>query len=306
MVSNGRKVVAVLGPTSTGKSDLALYLASKLGGEVVNADSMQVYRHFDVGTAKPDKALQEAVPHHLIDVVEPSEEFNAALFRDMADLAIRQVWSRGRVPLIAGGTGLYLRALIYGLFKVPGDEPLRTALRHEYAENPLDLYGELERLDPEYAAKISWRDKIRVVRALEVFRLTGITMSRWEKEHGFKAQRYTALKIGLTGDRQDLYRRINDRVERMLQKGWIQEVRDILRMGYGENSRPFAGIGYREVLCHVKGSMDYKDMVRDIKTCTRHYAKRQITWFSKERGVEWYEWPRDREAIEERVSGFLS
>ena len=305
MLANRARVVAILGPTSTGKSDLALWLAPLIGGEIINADSMQVYRHFDIGSAKPDKLVREEVPHHLIDVVEPNEEFNAALFQRMADVAVREVISRGATPVVVGGTGLYLRVLFHGLFPVQSDPRLRERLRRQYAERPAETYEELKARDPEYALAISHRDKVRVVRGLEISYLSGLTMSEWRRRHGFHEERYEALKIGLRGERQDLYRRINARVEQMLTRGWVEEVEGLLKAGYDPELKPFQSIGYREILLYLKGELDYLRMVEKIKIATRHYAKRQMTWFSRERDIEWHEYPEERVAILERIRRFL-
>ena len=299
------KIIAILGPTCTGKSELSIYLAEEFNGEIVNADSMQIYKHFDVGTAKPDINLRRKIQHHLIDVVQPFEEFNAAMFREMADTLIKDIWSRKRVPILVGGTGLYIKALIYGLFKVQKDTGLRETLRNSYSENPLQFYEKLKEIDPEYALKISYKDKIRVVRAMEVFYLTGIKMSEWGKKHGFKEIRYNVLKIGLKKARGELYLRINSRVEEMLKKGWVEEVKHLLSMGYKEDLKPFSGIGYREILLYIKGFISYEDMVKDIKKYTRHYAKRQHTWFSQEKNVSWHEYPEEKEMITGEVREFL-
>ncbi|HOJ43718.1 MAG TPA: tRNA (adenosine(37)-N6)-dimethylallyltransferase MiaA, partial [Syntrophorhabdaceae bacterium] len=220
------KIIVIGGPTCTGKSDLAVNLAETCNGEIINADSMQVYRHFNIGTAKPDKDVIKRIPHHLIDVVNPDEDFNAAMFKKLADKAIKEIHSRGHIPIIVGGTGLYIRVLLHGIFHVPTDKRLRNLLQDQYARNPKGLYDELKRIDPVYASKISKNDKIRVVRAIEIYRLTGSKMSEWEKQHGFKNEQYNAMKIGLTGDRKDLYDRINKRVEGMLSAGWIDEVKN--------------------------------------------------------------------------------
>lgn len=294
-----------MGPTCTGKSDLAVHLAQAFGGEIINADSMQVYRYFDIGTAKPDGATRKKVPHHLIDIIEPSGDFNAAIFKEMADRAIEDIHSRDKIPIVVGGTGLYIRILLYGIFSVPQDPVLRESLQRQYQHNPLGMYEELKGIDYRYAMKISHRDRIRVVRAMEVYRLTGITMSEWKVRHGFQDSRYNMMKIGLTRDRAGLYERINKRVDHMLASGWIDEVRGILSMGYSEKSRPFSGIGYREILSLLKGLITYEDMVKDIKKFTRHYAKRQFTWFLREKDMNWYRFPEDTKNIEEDVSNFV-
>jgi tRNA dimethylallyltransferase len=305
MLSNDNRIVAVVGPTCTGKSNLALDLARRFDGEIVNADSMQVYKHFDIGTAKPEPWELAEVRHHLIDVVEPGEEFNAAAFKELADRAIAQIWSSGRLPVVVGGTGLYMRALLYDLFKVPRDDALREELKQAYEADELKVYEELKAVDPAYALRISHRDRIRVVRALEVYRLTGVQMSEWERIHGFRDLRYRALVMGLRKDRAELYRRIDNRVDEMLAKGWVEEVRGLLAMGYQEDLKPFQGIGYREILLYIKGLICYEDMVKDIKMQTRHYAKRQLTWFAKEKGAVWFEYPEARQTVIEKVAGFL-
>lgn len=299
------KIIAIVGPTCTGKSDLSVYIAREFVGEIVNADSMQVYKYFDIGTAKPAAAVINEIPHHLIDVVEPLEEFNAAIFKEKADSCINDMWSRGKIPILVGGTGLYLRALVYGLSVIPKVTGLREILQKAYLEAPLRFYEELKEIDPEYALRISFRDKIRVVRAMEVYKSTGIRMSEWGRIHGFRERRYDVLKLGLKRQRGELYSRIDKRVDDMLNAGWADEVRHILFLGYDEGLKPFLGIGYREMLLYIKGLISREDMVKDIKKHTRHYAKRQITWFSKEKDVVWHEYPEDIERIRVTVSEFL-
>jgi len=305
MLSNTRKIIAVIGPTCTGKSALSVDLAKTFHGEVVNGDSMQVYRHFNIGTAKPDLAARNAVPHHLIDIIDPSGDFQAAMFKESADRAIKEIWSRNRVPVIVGGTGLYMKALIYGLFKAPRDSLLRERLHGEYHDDPLGFYEKVKEIDPEYAMRISHRDRIRLVRAMEVYTLTGMTVTSLEKGHGFREPRYNALKIGLQKDRDELYSRIDQRVEEMLDKGWVEEVKNILSMGYSEWLKPFSGIGYREIVLYIKGFIRYEDMVKDIKKHTRRYAKRQFTWFAKEKDVSWFQYPEDIAGIFKKVREFL-
>lgn len=299
------KVIAILGPTCTGKSDLALWLASKIGGEIVNGDSMQVYRGFDIGSAKPDQSVRSRLPHHLIDVVGPDEEFNAALFQHMADDVISEIGSRGRTPIVVGGTGLYLRVLFHGLFPAPTDISLRDTLKERYRESAIEVYEELKERDPQYASMISPNDGVRVVRALEISHSSGLTMSEWQEKHGFREQRYNGCKIGLRKERQELYRLIDERVERMLAAGWVKEVEALIAAGHDTNLKPFHSIGYREIVRHMQGDLSYTDMVERIKVATRHYAKRQFTWFSKEKEIDWYAYPDDRDIILGRVSAFL-
>jgi tRNA dimethylallyltransferase len=305
MLSNRIKLVAIGGPTCTGKSELAVLVAERFGGEIVNGDSLQVYRYFDIGTAKPDVAARRVVPHHLVDIIDPDEEFNAALFRDRADRAIVDISARGRLPIIVGGTGLYLKALFYGLFPAKRDDALREKLRRDYVRDPISFYEKLKEVDPAYALRISFRDRIRAVRAMEIYLLEGKPFSELEKEHGFRQARYDICNIGLTAGRGELYRRIDDRVLAMLAGGLVEEVKSILARGYAKELKPFSSIGYREVLHYLSGSIGYEDMVKDIQKNTRHYAKRQFTWFAKERDMQWFEYPRELDGIVDRISGFV-
>ncbi len=306
MLSNKAKIISVTGPTCTGKSALSFLLAEKFNGEIVNCDSMQVYKYFDIGTAKPNREIQKKIPHHLIDIVEPQEEFNAARFKEMADRAIEDISSRRKTPILVGGTGLYLRALTYGLFKADKNYDLRKKLQEEYSEDSLKFYEKLKETDYDYAMRISFKDKVRVVRAMEIFLLTGKKVSDLEKNHGFKEPQYDILKIGLKREKNELYARINQRVDDMLAQGWIEEVKNILSMGVSDTLKPFSSIGYREILLYIKSSIPYKDMVKDIQKYTRHYAKRQFTWFAKEKDIHWFEYPEDLDLIVKKTAEFLN
>ncbi len=306
MLSNKGKVISVTGPTCTGKSSLSVSLAEEFNGEIINCDSMQVYKYFDIGTAKPDLTMRDKIPHHLIDIVEPHEEFNAARFEEMASVAIADILKRGKQPILVGGTGLYLRALVYGLFDAPKDMDLRERLKDEYSEGPLQFYEKFKKIDPEYAMRISFKDKLRIVRAMEVFLLTGKRVSDLEKDHGFKEPRYNILKIGLKNKRDELYVRINGRVDDMFSQGWVEEVKEILSRGISNQVKPFSSIGYREILLYLNDSISHEDMVKDIKQHTRHYAKRQFTWFAKEKGIYWFQYPEDSERITLAIAEFLN
>jgi tRNA dimethylallyltransferase len=305
MVANRAKILAILGPTCSGKSSLAMFMAHVLDAEIINADSMQVYRYFDIGSAKPTSSERVDVPHHLIDIVDPDEEFNAAVFQKKADAAIAEVRSKGKVPLVVGGTGLYLRALFHGLFPVKSDPDVRLALKTEFLKDPTRLFDELKSCDPDYAASISPNDATRVVRALEVFRVSGRPMSAWQREHGFHPKRYDVLQIGLRTQRLVLYRRIDERVSRMLERGWIEETQGILDAGWDSRLKPFQSIGYREIVLFLRGDLTREEMTEAIGTSTRRYAKRQMTWFSKEEGIEWYEYRKQRDDIVDRARRFL-
>ncbi|MCX7857726.1 MAG: tRNA (adenosine(37)-N6)-dimethylallyltransferase MiaA [Deltaproteobacteria bacterium] len=303
--SNFKKIVVIGGPTCSGKSDLALYLAEKFDGEIVNADSMQVYRYFDIGTAKPEEEVRLRIPHHVLDVVNPNEEFDAKRFLELADEAISLIIQRGKLPIVVGGTGLYIRALIYGLFEAKKDEMLRRKLQEEFNKDPKSLFERLRKIDEEYAKKISPNDGIRIVRALEIYETTGKNMSQWERIHGFKYPRYNALFLGLKRERKDLYSRIDKRVENMIKNGWIDEVRNILLRGFSKDIKPLKGIGYSEILRYLCGELTYPDMIRIIKKKTRNYAKRQIIWFSKEKNINWFVFPEEKERIVTFVKNFL-
>lgn len=306
MLSNKIKVLAIGGPTCTGKSDLGLIAGRIFSGEIVNGDSMQVYRYFNIGTAKPSVAALQELPHHLIDIVDPDEEFNAAAFRLRADEAIRDISSRGKLPIVVGGTGLYLRALFYGLFPAKKDARLRESLNAEYARDPVAFYERLKSVDNDYAMRISFRDRIRSVRAMEVYLLEGRPFSDLEKDHGFREPRYDLCMIGLTASRDELYRRINARVLTMFENGLVDEVRSILKRGYARDAKPFSSIGYREILLYLSGSIEYEDMLKDIQQNTRHYAKRQFTWFAKEKDIRWFDYPKDLDRITAMIAGYLS
>ncbi|HVN24074.1 MAG TPA: tRNA (adenosine(37)-N6)-dimethylallyltransferase MiaA [Syntrophorhabdales bacterium] len=300
-----QKVITVAGPTCTGKSECGVWLAKEFDGEIVNADSMQVYKYFDIGSAKPPSAVKKEITHHLVDMVEPEEDFNGALFREAADRAINDIGSRKKIPIVVGGTGLYLRILLHGLFAVKGDASVRENLRLRYQREPEAMYEELAQIDPSYAAKISPNDRIRVIRAIEIYYSSGVSVSEWQERHGFREQRYDAYNIGLERERAELYDSINSRVDSMLQAGWVDEVRRLLDAGYSRNLKPFLSIGYRDILLYLDGALGYAEMVTKIKQETRHYAKRQMTWFFRDKGISWFRYPEDREKIKAEVRQFL-
>jgi tRNA dimethylallyltransferase len=288
-------LVVVLGPTAVGKSRVAVELALRFGGEIVGGDSIQVYRGFDIGTDKPSPDERRGVPHHLIDVVDPTVQFTAADFVREALAAARGIASRGRLPIVAGGTGLYLKALVDGIFPGPGRDPaLRAALEAEARENGLEaLFRRLEAVDPAYAAKIRDRDKVRIVRALEHFRATASPVADRK-----------VVRLGLRLDRAVLVRRIEERVERMFARGLIDEVRGLLARGVPDDAPPFRALGYRHVLMHLRGGLALEEAVALTKTDTRQYAKRQMTWFRKMDGVAWFS-PDDGPGLEEHLRNQL-
>ncbi|HDS16398.1 MAG TPA: tRNA (adenosine(37)-N6)-dimethylallyltransferase MiaA [Proteobacteria bacterium] len=279
------------GPTGVGKSAVALELARCFDAEIVNGDSLQLYRYLDIGTAKPTLAERQQVPHHLFDILDPDQPFNATDFQSRADAAIAEIRGRGRLPLVVGGSGLYLRALLFGLCRMPAiDAGLRRELEARLTrEGSEGLHAELARLDAPLAARLAPRDKTRVLRALETVLATGQSLAFFQERHRFQKPRYRFLHIYLEMERETLYRRINQRVEMMLAAGLIDEVRGILSRGFAPKLKPLQSIGYRQALDCLAGRLEPAAAAAEIKQATRRYAKRQLTWFRHDahaRGVE--------------------
>lgn len=295
-------LVIILGPTGVGKTALALRLAGRWGGEIVGADSLQVYRGMDIGTAKPTPAEQRLVPHHLIDVVDPDEPFDASRYCEMARRAIAGLNEKGKPVFVVGGSGLYIRALLGGLIDGPGaDEPLRRSLKEEQRRLGVDaLYARLRLRDPQAAERIDRRDAVRIIRALEVLELTGRSIVEHQRDHGFQQRPYRALKIGLTVERAELLARIDARAERMVADGFVAEVRRLLERGYHRDLKPMQSLGYRHMAAHLAGEGDLAAAIRLIKRDTRRYAKRQLTWFCRDPEIRWLA-PHD----EERAAGLV-
>ncbi len=299
------KIVIICGPTASGKTRVGVDLAKRFGGEIVSADSQQVWRGFDVGTAKPTREERAAIPHHLIDVADPSERFDAAQFVSLADRAISEIISRNRTPFVVGGTGMYLRMLIHGICEAPPrDEDVRAELEAEIASVGLPaLHARLSEIDPASALRVSPNDRTRIVRALEIHALTGEAPSALRSAHGFAERRYEALKIGLDLPRDELYRRINARVDDMIARGLVAEVRLLLEK-YGPGSPPFSAVGYKEILSHASGEIDLAHAVELMKQSTRRFAKRQLTWFRADQEIMWFE-AADIAGIVQAVKDFI-
>jgi tRNA dimethylallyltransferase len=300
-------LIIIVGPTGVGKSEIAVELAEEIGGEIINADSQQVYRHMDIGTAKPSAVDRERVPHHLIDVVDPDEEFDVAIFRRLALRSIDDVGRRGRKAIVCGGTGLYVKALTKGLLVGPAQAPeVRARLKAELENQGLGaLYRRLQQIDPAATSWIHPHDRQRIMRALEVFESTGKRMSEWQGEHGFSEERFESLKIGLDRPRQELYDRINRRCEQMVQSGLLEEVRNLRASGYGLNLKTLQSVGYRHMGLVLNGVMSLADALALMQRDTRRLAKRQLTWFRGDAQICWYS-PNDRLEIQKDVYGWLS
>lgn len=301
------RLVIILGPTAVGKSEVALELATKFNGEIVNADSQQVYRFMDIGTGKPSTAERQRVRHHLIDVVNPDEEFNAALFRRLATNAIEEIHERWRQAFVCGGTGLYLRALTQGLFEGPGQDPaIRGALESEIEEHGLALvYRRLEHIDPTVGSAIHPNDRQRIIRALEVFQITGKPISVWQNQHSFQENPFTMLKIGLNRERPELYGLINRRSDEMVRGGMLEEVRGLVDKGYALDLKPLQSVGYRQMGAVLQGKMALADALEEMKQETRRLAKRQLTWFRRDEEIRWFHPERQMQEILRAAQNFL-
>ncbi len=300
------RLLVVMGPTAVGKTGTAIALAKLCNGEIVSADSMQVYRHMDIGTAKPTPAEQGLVHHHLIDIVDPDEAFSAASYMERARAAITDLHRQGKGIVVAGGTGLYIRALLGGLFDGPGAD---EALRRSYAailerEGKPGLYEILKSKDSRAAAIIHPNDAARTVRALEVLELTGVSIVEQQQDHGFAQRPYSVLKIGLRMERPLLYERIEARTDQMMAQGFLEEVQRLLDMGFSEDLKPMQALGYRQLVRVLRGTLDLEEAVRSIKRETRHYAKRQLTWFGADPEISWFD-AGDREEIVRSAGRFL-
>jgi len=302
-----RRVLVICGPTASGKSALALRLAEKLDAEIVNADSMQIYRGMDIGTAKPTTEERANIPHHLIDIVDPDQPFSAADFASAADAAISDIGSRGKRAIVVGGTGLYIRALLKGLVDSPGGaDQFRQALHEEAVRTGnQSLLDRLHLVDPKLAAQLHPNNLVRIIRALEVHHLTGIPLSHYQQAHGFSEERYHSLQIGIRVERSAIYTRIDARVDRMLDEGLMDEVRGLIASGHDTNLKSMRSIGYKESAAFLMGECSLDETRQLIKRNTRHYAKRQLTWFNADRDILWLEYPGKFDTISEHAIEFF-
>ncbi len=303
---NRPKCIIIAGPTASGKTSISVTLAQAFNGEIVNADSMQVYRGMDIGTAKPTPEEQNGIPHHLLDVVDPDEEFNAAIYRSRALPVISDVVSRGKTCFVTGGTGLYIKSLAKGLFHCPpADMELRNALRRECeSKGAQALHERLKHLDPESAGKIHPNDKARIIRNLEIADLTGRRPSDLIKEHGFSDTPLNTLTICLDVERQELYKRIDKRSVAMVDEGLAEETKHLLNKGYASDLKPMQSIGYRHMVNYLQGGWSLEEALHSIQRDTRRYAKRQFTWFKGDSDNVWIA-PEDMERIQAKIGEFL-
>jgi tRNA dimethylallyltransferase len=288
-LANRIRVGFIVGPTAVGKSSLAVEVAECLGAEIINADSRQLYVGMDVGTAKPTSEQRARVRHHLLDLSTPDRPIDVAKFAALAHDAIEEIAARGRPVIVCGGSGLYIKVLLQGIFPGPPANPeLRHEMLDEYARRgPLSLHEELRAVDPVAAKRIAPRDLARTLRALEVFRLTGVPLSTHHARHGFAQARYESLKIGLMLEREQLYAAIDRRFDASLAAGFLNEVRSLLGMGYDFERPPLSTIGYRHLAAYLRGEMALERAVALAKRDTRRFAKRQLTWFRRDKQILW-------------------
>jgi len=297
----------IVGPTAVGKTELAIKVAKKVDGEIISADSMQVYRGLDIGTAKPTEEEREGIPHHLLDVVDPSEEFSVADYQKMVEKVLADLANRDKTPILTGGTGLYIQAVLQGfIFSPEGKDPELRARLEETAEiqGNKALHAQLAEVDPETAQRLHPNDRRRIIRALEVFYSTGQPLSYHLKMQGERGPRHRSVKFGLIRSRARLYERINARVDLMMQAGLLDEVKALVQQGLSDDATAMQALGYKELVGYLRGEYDLEEAVRLLKRDTRRYAKRQLTWFRRDREIIWLD--LDRLTISEAVHKIVS
>ncbi len=299
--------IAILGPTASGKSRLALALALQFGGEIVSCDAFQVYKHMNIGTAKVSPAEQELVRHHMLDVQDPDQYFSAGEYQRLARGIIEDISRRHHLPFIVGGTGFYLRALIEGLFEGPArDEKLRIRMRRIIQRRgPQTLHRALERVDPHCAARIADNDAERIIRAYEVYLTSGKTMHWWQQQPRDSFQGYRWLKIGIDMPREQLYERINARVDDMFQNGLMEETQSLLAR-FSKTSQAFKAIGYRQAAACIEGTLPLDQAIEETKKESRHYAKRQMTWFRSDPAIQWLDGHLSANELQQNAASLIT
>lgn len=290
-------LIVIVGPTAVGKTGLSIELARKIGAEIVSADSMQIYKHMDIGTAKPTLEEQKGIRHYLMDEILPDEEFSVARYKEMADGYIREIRAKGKLPMMVGGTGLYVNTVVDNIrfSQTICDWDYRNEL-NEIARKKGNgyLHDMLESVDPEAAKKLHPNDIRRVIRALEVYKYTGLPITKHQEESRKEPTPYHTALIGLTMEREKLYSRINERVDLMLQQGLVAEVEKLTHMGYHREATAMQGLGYKEMISYLCGESTLEEAVEILKRDTRRYAKRQLTWFRKDERIYWIDMDKDK------------
>ncbi|WP_435549277.1 tRNA (adenosine(37)-N6)-dimethylallyltransferase MiaA [Desulfobacterium sp. N47] len=308
MINKKPSIIVICGPTGIGKTSAGIETAQAFGGEIISADSMQVYKYLDIGTAKPTKQETMRVFHHMIDIIDPDEDFSAAKFASMGNEIINRLEKENKVPFIVGGTGLYIKALVHGLFDVKpaSDSDFKIHLKKQAKEYGTKfLYDQLKKLDSKAADKIHQNDTFRIIRALEVFESTGVSISEHQKKHGFSENRFNVLKVGLNMEREALYRQIEKRVDFMIEAGFEDEVKRLLDMNYAADLKSMQSIGYRHMTDYITGRTTLDEAIRTLKQDTRRFAKRQLTWFNADQNIIWVR-PDQVEDIKILVGKFLN
>ena len=301
------RAIIICGPTGIGKTSFAVELAKSFQGEIIGADSMQIYRHMDIGTAKPTPAERSVVRHHMVDIVDPDEPFDAESYATLSLPIVMALQARQVLPFVVGGTGFYIKSLIYGLFDAkPVDKEVRIRLKQvAQKEGAATLFERLKQVDPVTARKLHINDRYRILRALEVYETLGLPISDYQQRHRFQESRMTTLKFGLHMERDQLYDRIDGRVDAMIHAGLLDEVRRLRESGYSGKLKSMQSIGYRHMLDFLDGRLDWLETIRTLKRDTRRYAKRQMTWFKADREVVWVD-PVVSSKVENRIREFLS
>ncbi|NIR47410.1 tRNA (adenosine(37)-N6)-dimethylallyltransferase MiaA [candidate division KSB1 bacterium] len=283
-----QKVLFIVGPTGVGKTEVSLEVARHIDAEIVSADSRQIYKYMDIGTAKPSREQLAQVPHHFIDIRSPDEPYSAGQYGQEARQRIREIFARRKQPIVVGGSGLYIRALIDGFFSPRiSDQEVKSALKMRLRNEGLEaMYAELTSVDPDTADRLKPTDTQRILRGLEVFKITGEPLSQHQNKKPAPAN-FDPNMIGLTMDRQRLYRKIELRVDRMLAEGFVEEVKGLLKRGYGLHLNALQTVGYKQVIAFVENRISYEEMIKLMKQKTRNYAKRQLTWFRNDERIKW-------------------
>lgn len=306
-MSEPARIIVVIGPTGSGKTEVGLKLAHRIDGEIVSVDSMQIYRWMDIGTAKPTARMQAEVPHHLIDILNPDQSYNAGQFAKDADVVIADLQKRKKATILLGGTNLYIRALINGIISVPEiSVEVRQEVDRLLSTNGLpDCYSRLQKLDPRSAKKLHHNDVSRIVRALSVVMETGKSIQSFQEKHGFKSERYRVLFVGTRWPREVLYQRINQRVLEMVDGGLVDEAESLLWRGYSSDLPALRSIGYKQAFEFLDNQIDSENMIADIQQKSRHYAKKQLTWYRNRSDVIWLEGNQLNESSYHLVQRFL-
>lgn len=302
-----QRLLGILGPTASGKTALGIELAQSLNGEIISVDSMQVYQGMDIGTAKPSPAELAQAPHHLIDIISPDQAYNAGIFCEQAHLVLEEICTRGKLPILLGGTHLYHRAFLYGIIPVPDISPtIKTRIQNWMEEGGLaHCYTQLQSLDPAAAQRLHPHDISRIHRALEVVLQTGQSIDVHHQSHGFQEPKFKILYLAPHWERKQLYERINLRVIRMVQSGLLEETQALLDQGYNPQLQPMRSIGYKQAVMHLQGQLGLEEMIDEIQKQTRRYAKKQLTWLKAMEGVHWLEEGEDLNQLLPQIQDFL-